>query len=120
MKSEMKNEWNLGRFLASSRVMLIIFMPTIMIALMVKLPEKSKLGFLLLSFILLMYLWLNIIIVLFRAFDNSFKGGVKLRKIILLFIISVLIYSLVYYAVDNYYDDAFYESVEYKKDKNRK
>jgi hypothetical protein len=116
----MKNEWNLIRFIASSRVMLIICLPIIMLALLFKLSEKSKFKFLLLSFLLLGYLWLNIIVVLIRAFDNTFKGGIKIRKVILLFLMSVLIYSLVYYAIDNYYNNAFYESDEYKKDKNIK
>ena len=114
----MKNEWTLIRFIASSRVMLIICLPIIILALLFKLSEKSKFKFLLLSFLLLGYLWLNVIVVLIRAFDNTFKGGIKIRKVILLFLMSVLIYSYVYYAIDNYYNNAFYESDEYKKDKN--
>ena len=49
---KINDEWDLTRIIASSRVMLIITIPTILISLFAKLPKKSKLGFLILSFVL--------------------------------------------------------------------
>jgi hypothetical protein len=119
-KSKKINEWTILRVIASSRIILFLFSVIILLTLGFKLPDKNKLGFLITAFILFVYLWINIIVVMVRAFDSSFKGGIKLRKILFLFIVSILTYSFIYYAIDNYFTDSFYESIEYKKDKNLK
>lgn len=119
-KSKKINKWTILRIIASSRIMLFLFSIIILLTLGFKIPDKNKLGFLIISFILFVYLWINIIVVMVRAFDSSFKGGIKLRKILFLFIVSILTYSFMYYAIDNYFTDSFYESYEYKKDKNLK
>ncbi len=114
------DEWTMIRIIASSRIILFMYSIIIILTLGFKIPDKNKLLFLIIAFILFIYLWINIIVVLFRAFDSSFKGGIKLRKILFLFIVSIMTYSFIYYALDNYFKDSFYESIEYKRDKNLK
>ncbi len=114
---DLKDVWNFSRIISSSRIMNIIILPVIFLSLFFDLAKKNKLIFLLIAVILLLYLWINIIFVIFRTFDPTFTKGIKLRKIILLLFASILIYSFVYYAFDNYFNDSFYESNEYKKNK---
>jgi hypothetical protein len=60
-----------------------------------------------LSLLLLIYLWINLLFVAYRALDKNFTGGLKLRKVFTLFMMTTLTYAFFYYAIINYDIDAF-------------
>jgi hypothetical protein len=94
--------WNIPRVLASSRILTFIYLPIILISLQFDIQEHNKIGFMVLSIVLLIYLWINLILVAYRALDKNFTGGLKIRKVVTLFIMTTLTYAFFYYAMINY------------------
>lgn len=108
----MKNldKWNLPRIISSSRILLIIIVTVISFSLYVNLDAKNLL---ILSMILLIVFWINLISVMFRVLDHNYDGIIKLRKLVFLFIAAILVYSFVYYAIINYYN------IKYSKNESK-
>ncbi len=107
--------WNLPRILASSRVLTFLYLPIILISLQLNIQKYNKFFFIGLSMILLIYLWINLFFVAYRALDKNFTGGLKIRKVITLFIMSTLTYAFFYYAMINYDIDSFQSVVGIEK-----
>jgi len=99
--------WNLPRVLASSRILTFMYLPIIFLSLQLNIQDHNKLFFIGLSLLLLIYLWVNLILVAYRALDKNFTGGLKIRKVITLFIMATLTYAFFYYAMINYDIDSF-------------
>lgn len=99
--------WNLPRILASSRVLTFIYLPIILLSLQFNIQDHNKLIFVGLATVLLIYLWINLIMVAYRALDKNFTGGLKIRKVITLFIMATLTYAFFYYSMLNYDIDSF-------------
>ncbi len=114
-KMVINGAWNLPRVLASSRILTFIYLPIIFLSLQFNIQEHNKLFFIGLSLVLLIYLWINLILVAYRALDKNFTGGLKIRKVITLFIMSTLTYAFFYYAMINYNVNAFQSIIGVKK-----
>ncbi len=108
----MKNldQWDFPRIISSSRILLIIILFVISFSLYYGLDKKNLL---ILSLLLLVVFWINLLSVLFRVLDHNYNGIIKLRKLVFLFAAAILVYSFFYYAVINYYN------IEYTTNKNK-
>ena len=107
--------WNLPRIISSSRVLTFLYLPIILISLQFNIQRHNKKVFIWLSVILLIYLWINLFFVASRALDKKFTGGLKIRKVITLFIMSTLTYAFFYYAMINYNINEFQSVFGIKK-----
>jgi len=96
------HKWNVYRVLASSRILLLITVPIILGVLSFNLPYRSPIGLISIGLSLLLYLTINISLVAFGLFNFYRYGrGIKIRKVIFIFLAFFLIYSLVYLSLYN-------------------
>jgi hypothetical protein len=114
-KMVINGAWNLPRVIASSRVLAIIYLPIILLSLQFNIQEHNKLAFVWLSMLLLIYLWINLLLVAYRALDKKFTGGLKIRKVITLFVMSTFTYAFFYYAMLNYDINSFQSIIGIRK-----
>jgi len=107
--------WNIPRVLASSRILTFMYLPIILLSLQFNIQDYNKKLFIGVSLVLLIYLWVNLILVAYRALDKNFTGGLKIRKVITLFLMTTLTYAFFYYAMINYDINSFKSFIGIKK-----
>jgi hypothetical protein len=95
-------------FFISTKLLISLNLQIILFTLLIDLPRKNKKGFIGVALAIVLFLWINIILLAKMVIQRGAAFHIKLKKVLLILATFILSYALLYYSIYNYDKDSFY------------